>query len=117
MRGGRSLTLPQGQNWGGTELNRTVTCIVLKATANDRRTPSPLAMMNFVGLDLTTTQGHETTPPRVKEDEDGSSELGNGGYRLQFLDETFRTLFSASGSNKTSSRLMTTIKCIQERIA
>ncbi|GFW31455.1 uncharacterized protein TNCV_1288021 [Trichonephila clavipes] len=24
-------------NWGGTEPNRTVTCIVLKATANDRR--------------------------------------------------------------------------------
>ncbi|GFW95946.1 uncharacterized protein TNCV_4173731 [Trichonephila clavipes] len=25
------------QNWGGNEPNRTVTCIVLKATANDRR--------------------------------------------------------------------------------
>ncbi|GFU53232.1 uncharacterized protein TNCV_2952731 [Trichonephila clavipes] len=24
-------------NWGGTELNRTITCMVLKATANDRR--------------------------------------------------------------------------------
>ncbi|GFT92889.1 uncharacterized protein TNCV_740491 [Trichonephila clavipes] len=45
MRGEKSLTLPQGvlpQNWGGTELNRTVTCMVLKATANDRRTSSPL---------------------------------------------------------------------------
>ncbi|GFY11638.1 hypothetical protein TNCV_4231071 [Trichonephila clavipes] len=32
---------PQGtllQNWGGAEPNRTVTCMVLKATANDRRT-------------------------------------------------------------------------------
>ncbi|GFX37641.1 uncharacterized protein TNCV_3201641 [Trichonephila clavipes] len=31
---------PQGilpQNWGETELNRSVTCMVLKATANDRR--------------------------------------------------------------------------------
>ncbi|GFW72357.1 uncharacterized protein TNCV_703941 [Trichonephila clavipes] len=31
---------PQGvlpQNWGETELNRFVTCMVLKATANDRR--------------------------------------------------------------------------------
>ncbi|GFW49628.1 uncharacterized protein TNCV_2844091 [Trichonephila clavipes] len=36
-------------NWGGTELNRTVTSMVLKATANDR---SPFAMMNFAGLDL-----------------------------------------------------------------
>ncbi|GFV14099.1 uncharacterized protein TNCV_525751 [Trichonephila clavipes] len=30
---------PQGvlpQNWGGTEKNRTVTCMVLKAKANDR---------------------------------------------------------------------------------
>ncbi|GFX97521.1 uncharacterized protein TNCV_2840811 [Trichonephila clavipes] len=30
---------PQGvllQNWGGTEPNRTVTCMVLKATANNR---------------------------------------------------------------------------------
>ncbi|GFU00194.1 uncharacterized protein TNCV_801731 [Trichonephila clavipes] len=37
--GGRPLT-PQGilpQNWGETELNRSVTCIVLKATVNDRR--------------------------------------------------------------------------------
>ncbi|GFV59196.1 uncharacterized protein TNCV_2339371 [Trichonephila clavipes] len=25
------------QNWGGKEPNRTVTCMVLKATANDRR--------------------------------------------------------------------------------
>ncbi|GFY17608.1 hypothetical protein TNCV_3519631 [Trichonephila clavipes] len=25
------------QNWGGNELNRTVTCIVLKASANNRR--------------------------------------------------------------------------------
>ncbi|GFU23253.1 uncharacterized protein TNCV_2559541 [Trichonephila clavipes] len=30
------------QNWDGTEPNRTVTCIVLKAMANDRRTTSPL---------------------------------------------------------------------------
>ncbi|GFW87550.1 hypothetical protein TNCV_4485151 [Trichonephila clavipes] len=36
MRGGRPLTLPQDvrpQNWGGTELNRTVNCMVLKAKA------------------------------------------------------------------------------------
>ncbi|GFW99096.1 uncharacterized protein TNCV_3008661 [Trichonephila clavipes] len=40
------LTLPQGvlpQNWGGTELNRTVTGMVLKAMANDRRTSSSLS--------------------------------------------------------------------------
>ncbi|GFY25932.1 transposable element Tcb1 transposase [Trichonephila clavipes] len=37
------LDLPRvfSQNWGGTELNCTVTCKVLKATANDRRTSSP----------------------------------------------------------------------------
>ncbi|GFT92861.1 uncharacterized protein TNCV_740301 [Trichonephila clavipes] len=29
-------------NWGRSEPNRTVTCIVLKAKANDRRTTSPL---------------------------------------------------------------------------
>ncbi|GFV50187.1 uncharacterized protein TNCV_621001 [Trichonephila clavipes] len=43
---------PQGvlpRNWGGNELNCTVTCMVLKAMANDRR---HLAMMTFVGLDL-----------------------------------------------------------------
>ncbi|GFW12437.1 cullin-4A [Trichonephila clavipes] len=37
------------QNWDGKEPNCTVTCMVLKAKANDRR---HLAMMNFVGLDL-----------------------------------------------------------------
>ncbi|GFU05430.1 uncharacterized protein TNCV_3290811 [Trichonephila clavipes] len=40
-----TLTLPQGilpQNWGGTEINRAATCMVPKATANDRRTSSPL---------------------------------------------------------------------------
>ncbi|GFW24955.1 uncharacterized protein TNCV_3154581 [Trichonephila clavipes] len=39
-KGGRSLTTPQGDfphNWGESELNRSVTCKVLKATANDRR--------------------------------------------------------------------------------
>ncbi|GFX42896.1 hypothetical protein TNCV_5072601 [Trichonephila clavipes] len=30
------------QNWGGTELNRVVTCMVLRATANDMRRCSPL---------------------------------------------------------------------------
>ncbi|GFV34289.1 hypothetical protein TNCV_992101 [Trichonephila clavipes] len=43
--GGRPLTLPQTvlpQNWGRTKLNRTVTYMVLKAKANDRRTSSPL---------------------------------------------------------------------------
>ncbi|GFV49328.1 uncharacterized protein TNCV_3630141 [Trichonephila clavipes] len=29
------------QNWGETELNRSVTCVVLKATANDRRHLAP----------------------------------------------------------------------------
>ncbi|GFX95417.1 uncharacterized protein TNCV_3684691 [Trichonephila clavipes] len=36
---------PQGvlpQNWSGTEPNRTVPCMLLKATANDNRTTSPL---------------------------------------------------------------------------
>ncbi|GFT75805.1 uncharacterized protein TNCV_851131 [Trichonephila clavipes] len=36
---------PQGflpLNWVGTELNHSVTCMVLEATANDRRTSSPL---------------------------------------------------------------------------
>ncbi|GFV50427.1 transposable element Tcb1 transposase [Trichonephila clavipes] len=36
---GRRGVLPQ--NWGGIEQNRTVTCVVLKATGNDRRTSSP----------------------------------------------------------------------------
>ncbi|GFU07733.1 uncharacterized protein TNCV_4164281 [Trichonephila clavipes] len=36
---GRPLTtqVSSPQNWGGNEPNRTVTCMVLKATANDRR--------------------------------------------------------------------------------
>ncbi|GFS73018.1 hypothetical protein TNCV_391381 [Trichonephila clavipes] len=32
------------QNWGETELNHSVTCMVPKATANDRRTSSPLPL-------------------------------------------------------------------------
>ncbi|GFU42292.1 uncharacterized protein TNCV_4554571 [Trichonephila clavipes] len=39
-----ALNLAQGvlpQNWNGTELNRTVTCIVLKATTNGRYASSP----------------------------------------------------------------------------
>ncbi|GFV97105.1 hypothetical protein TNCV_3526911 [Trichonephila clavipes] len=40
-KGGRSFILPLHvlpQYWGGTELKRTVNCMVLKAKANDRRT-------------------------------------------------------------------------------
>ncbi|GFU24981.1 hypothetical protein TNCV_2844751 [Trichonephila clavipes] len=37
------------------ELNRIVTCMVLKAN-DGRRTSSPLATMNFVGLDLITSE-------------------------------------------------------------
>ncbi|GFX62852.1 hypothetical protein TNCV_3351781 [Trichonephila clavipes] len=37
--GGKPLTTPgvPPQNWGENEPNHTVTCLVLKATANDRR--------------------------------------------------------------------------------
>ncbi|GFS89448.1 hypothetical protein TNCV_1809631 [Trichonephila clavipes] len=44
---------PQGvlpQNWGETELNRSVTCIVLKATTKDR--PHLALWTGVVGLDL-----------------------------------------------------------------
>ncbi|GFW72776.1 hypothetical protein TNCV_1266191 [Trichonephila clavipes] len=30
------------QNWGGTESNRTGTCMMLKATVSDKNTSSPL---------------------------------------------------------------------------
>ncbi|GFV26478.1 uncharacterized protein TNCV_3361311 [Trichonephila clavipes] len=38
-RGDRPCPLPGvlPQNWSGNEPNRTVTCMVLRATANDRR--------------------------------------------------------------------------------
>ncbi|GFW44595.1 hypothetical protein TNCV_4481411 [Trichonephila clavipes] len=42
------------QNWGGNEPNRTVACMELKATANNR-SHLPFAMMNLVGLDLALT--------------------------------------------------------------
>ncbi|GFW45519.1 uncharacterized protein TNCV_3244591 [Trichonephila clavipes] len=35
------------QNWGGTEKNRTVTCMVLKAKANDRRKTLALGRDEF----------------------------------------------------------------------
>ncbi|GFV42916.1 uncharacterized protein TNCV_1587241 [Trichonephila clavipes] len=38
------------QNWGGTEQNRTVTCMVLKAKANDRRKNLALSHDEFRGL-------------------------------------------------------------------
>ncbi|GFX82220.1 uncharacterized protein TNCV_33281 [Trichonephila clavipes] len=47
---------PQGflpLNWGGTKSNRTVTCMVLKTKANDRRKNS--SPSNFAGLDLTSS--------------------------------------------------------------
>ncbi|GFU42266.1 hypothetical protein TNCV_4554371 [Trichonephila clavipes] len=40
-------------NWFRIELNHTVTCMVLKAMANDRRYELALCAINFVGLDLT----------------------------------------------------------------
>ncbi|GFU65880.1 uncharacterized protein TNCV_5011781 [Trichonephila clavipes] len=43
---------PQGvlsQNWGGTEQNRTVTCMVFKAKANDRRKILVLSRDEFRG--------------------------------------------------------------------
>ncbi|GFX19417.1 hypothetical protein TNCV_472691 [Trichonephila clavipes] len=44
---------PQGilpQNWGGTEQNRTVTCMMLKAKANDRHKNLALTHDEFHGL-------------------------------------------------------------------
>ncbi|GFX15937.1 hypothetical protein TNCV_522441 [Trichonephila clavipes] len=46
MSGGRPPTLSHGvlpQNLGGTEPNRSATCMVLKATTNDRRISSSLS--------------------------------------------------------------------------
>ncbi|GFV68677.1 hypothetical protein TNCV_3001361 [Trichonephila clavipes] len=40
------------QNWGGTEQNGTVTSMVLKANANDRRKILALSIDEFVVLDL-----------------------------------------------------------------
>ncbi|GFY32235.1 cullin-4A [Trichonephila clavipes] len=42
------------QTCGGTELNCTVTCMLFKAKAKDRRKNLALAAMNFVGLGLIT---------------------------------------------------------------
>ncbi|GFX64689.1 hypothetical protein TNCV_4681651 [Trichonephila clavipes] len=49
------------RHWGGTELNRSVTCMLLKATANDRRTSSPFAAVNFVGIDPTPSDSRDRT--------------------------------------------------------
>ncbi|GFV92549.1 hypothetical protein TNCV_1744541 [Trichonephila clavipes] len=70
------------------------------------------------GAGVEETRGHGTTPLRGKEYiEDVSSELDNGGSRLQFLDETSRTIaLDELGSKKTSSRFMTTIKGVKEKI-
>ncbi|GFX25645.1 uncharacterized protein TNCV_2082801 [Trichonephila clavipes] len=53
-------------NWGGTETNRTVTCMVLKVTDNDRRArvTQPIAMMNFVGLDLAFADQRKSHKPQ-----------------------------------------------------
>ncbi|GFV39291.1 hypothetical protein TNCV_1229931 [Trichonephila clavipes] len=54
-RGGRLIDHPQGvlpQNWGETKQNRTVTCMVLKAKANDRRKNLALRRDKFVKCDL-----------------------------------------------------------------
>ncbi|GFU48350.1 uncharacterized protein TNCV_3342431 [Trichonephila clavipes] len=43
---------PQGdlpQNWGGTEQNRTITCMVLKAKANDRHKNLSFSRDEFCG--------------------------------------------------------------------
>ncbi|GFW86873.1 transposable element Tcb1 transposase [Trichonephila clavipes] len=62
---------------------------------------------------LLETRGHETTALMVKEDiKDVSSELDNGVTGC-----TSSIKRSELGSNKTSSRFMTTIKCVKERIA
>ncbi|GFS55408.1 uncharacterized protein TNCV_1626961 [Trichonephila clavipes] len=50
-----ALDHPQGvkpQNWGENEHYRAVTCMVLKAMANERRTLWLFAMMTFLGHDL-----------------------------------------------------------------
>ncbi|GFW03367.1 hypothetical protein TNCV_472231 [Trichonephila clavipes] len=53
-RGGKPLTTPLGprQNWGENEKNRTVTCVILKVKANDKRKNLTLSCDEFRGLDL-----------------------------------------------------------------
>ncbi|GFX06079.1 uncharacterized protein TNCV_446541 [Trichonephila clavipes] len=55
MRGERPLTLPQSvlpQNWGGTELNRIVTCMVIKAKWLATLTAVPLRLGLNPGEDM-----------------------------------------------------------------
>ncbi|GFU43124.1 uncharacterized protein TNCV_947421 [Trichonephila clavipes] len=49
-----ALDHPQGppQNWGENEKNRTVTCVILKVKANDKRKNLTLSCDEFRGLDL-----------------------------------------------------------------
>ncbi|GFX80191.1 uncharacterized protein TNCV_2642071 [Trichonephila clavipes] len=95
---GRSLTTPGvlPQNWGGNEPNCSVTCMVLKATANDRRHlalswasvwPSPIRMtskklimghedeLTIEELQETLIEEHQETQrnvsPEEEEDERG----------------------------------------------
>ncbi|GFW50568.1 hypothetical protein TNCV_2888711 [Trichonephila clavipes] len=65
------------------------------------------------------TRGQETTPLSRKGDiEVVSSELDNGDYNLHFLDETSKAIALSQliKPTKTSSRFMTTIKCVKEKI-
>ncbi|GFY30900.1 uncharacterized protein TNCV_3120601 [Trichonephila clavipes] len=47
------------QNWGGTEQNHTVTCMVLKAKANDRRKIPILTCEEFLDLMLLSISWHK----------------------------------------------------------
>ncbi|GFV43839.1 hypothetical protein TNCV_1658841 [Trichonephila clavipes] len=49
-------------NWGGTELNHTVTCMVRKVTANDRH------------LEVQTVSGSGNFLPFLREDQDNNNE-------------------------------------------
>ncbi|GFW05782.1 hypothetical protein TNCV_602541 [Trichonephila clavipes] len=52
VKGKRPLVTHQGvlpQNWGRTELNRTMTCMVLEATADDRHKILALHRNEFRG--------------------------------------------------------------------
>ncbi|GFX03022.1 uncharacterized protein TNCV_3261681 [Trichonephila clavipes] len=110
-------TLPQ--NWGGTELSCTVTCMVLKVTANDRRTSNPEALNRRFYLGIWTVKtvlnpisgqvfdaGHDESGVFLSAEWHDSDWLDDGireATLYPFLGWTFaKTLFSGSLLSKSN---------------
>ncbi|GFS97334.1 hypothetical protein TNCV_1824911 [Trichonephila clavipes] len=118
MRGGRSLTLPQGvlpQNWSEIELNRTVTSVLRKPCGYGRElVVGVVSVESRIRTQLPLKTCRAEKPMHIKSVETQSPQLGMAGSEnLEWV--VAQVSFSPLNMVQNCARLITNSSCVASK--